>query len=225
MKNLNIKQSKNISMNQWNNEAMKQLNKGFTLVEVLIATFIFATVTAISVGIFASSANTQIVTETQRTVVQDERFMLDQLSRDIRLAQCGFQFCSGPSDNSCGGITEGNYIIIYPSRDANGKCDSPASKMYGLSADGNIEARDGNNVGALFSVVYKISNYISEQGVIYPIFSGYYPSGASDQQPYVTIQFNIENREEPAKEAEKIKQTIITTVTSRAYSEIGDWKK
>lgn len=206
-------------------KTFKHENKGFTLVEVLIATFIFATVTAISVGIFASSANTQIVTETQRTVVQDERFFLDQLSRDIRLAQCGFQFCSGPDENSCGGISEGSYIIIYPSKDQDGKCVNVPSKMYGLNtASKNIEVIDAGASSFLFSSDYKISNYVIN-GIDQPVFSGYFPSGTSERQPYVTIQFTVENRVTPAKEAEKINQTIITSITTRAYSEVGDWVK
>ena len=199
----------------------KQRNKGFTLVEVLIAAFIFAVVSAISVGIFASSAGTQIVTEIHRTAVQDERFLIDQVSRDIRLAQCGYEFCGSPS--ACGGTrSEGDYLIIYPNKNSDGTCDQSIWKMYGLNlADNTIEFRDENsNFSSLFSNAYKISSYNNNY-----LFSGYYPSSASAQQPYVTIQFNLENREKPAKEAENIKQTIITSVASRAYSEIGDWKK
>jgi prepilin-type N-terminal cleavage/methylation domain-containing protein len=64
----------------------KNTNPGFTLLEILIATGIFAIVMVITVGIVSQSAGFQSKIRAQRQTYEEVRRLSDQISQDIRSA-------------------------------------------------------------------------------------------------------------------------------------------
>jgi len=204
----------NVKNNFMNNTRDQQFERGFSLIEVLVASFIFAVVATISISIFTMSANVQTATGIKRTAAQDERFSLEEISRNIRLADGGFKFCS--SRTICTG-NSGNYLNLYQ-LDSSG--NPVLFKTYGLSGSNLVVVDSVGNEQSLFSSEF----YVSESAGS-PIFSGYYPSPVSTQQPYVTILFTIDNiqNQKANKKSEEMIQTLRTSVTSRAYSQVGVW--
>lgn len=58
--------------------------KGFTLVEVLVALFIFATVSVMAVGLYTSAVNLDRQGTVQRSLQQNAGFLMDFLAKEIR---------------------------------------------------------------------------------------------------------------------------------------------
>ncbi len=60
------------------------MRKGFTLIEILIATAIFMTVLVVAVGIFTSTIAGSSTSEQLRTTSQSARFVFESIIRDVR---------------------------------------------------------------------------------------------------------------------------------------------
>jgi Tfp pilus assembly protein PilW len=65
---------------------MHTLRRGFTLLEILIATGTFMIVMVVAVGIFTLNVGSSSVTEQMRINAQSARFAFESISREIRLA-------------------------------------------------------------------------------------------------------------------------------------------
>lgn len=79
--------------------------KGFTLIEILVATAIFATVMVIVVGTFSWVAGYNNRLKETRRVGQEVRNVMDQLTRDIRLANGSGNVKIGVTNYPIGEIT------------------------------------------------------------------------------------------------------------------------
>lgn len=194
---------------------IKQKNKGFTLIEVLVAAFIFAGAAVTAASIFAISSNTQISTEISRNLVEDTRFSLEEISREIRLASDEIKFCS---DSRCsqlvqtpgqGGIYYGDYIKTK---------SGSTEKIFGIIPGSNTF---GVNTGGIWQPLMTENYTMSKKEGLSYYFSGIPTPNIPSQipvtkQPYVSIEMTVEYKN-PAKESEKVTETIQTTITSRAY--------
>ncbi len=68
--------------------------RGFTLLEMLIASGIFAVILLLGFAIFASNSTVQAKVEAQRVVAQGARLSLESIAREIRLANGAFSISS-----------------------------------------------------------------------------------------------------------------------------------
>jgi prepilin-type N-terminal cleavage/methylation domain-containing protein len=184
----------------------KKLNRGFTLVEILIAVFVFSIVVTTAAGIFTISANTQVETQIARTLAQDERFVLEKISRDIKNSENNIEFCN---NSTCSSICDGD-------------CQTDNLR---IKVDGNdkIYSFNGDNLavninGGTFEDIVSSDFTLSHANGSTAMFSGY-ASATLAKKPYVTIQFTIDNTSNnpEMKESEKISQTLKTTIVPRNY--------
>lgn len=197
---------------------MKKINSqsGFTLVEILIASFIFATVIVIAVGIFTITSNTQISSENMRNVAQNGTNILEVISRSVRMADT-FQFCnniSGENGTDCvdPGI-QGNYLRLVSGNTVTIYAFYPTDKQL------KQKSSSENDFQSL------LNNFVQiEQDENNPVFSGYYPSQSSTKQPEISIDFKISIKPEfVKKQSENVTQTIKTSIATRAYGSVGSW--
>jgi prepilin-type N-terminal cleavage/methylation domain-containing protein len=207
-------------MKQYNNVTIKQFNKGFTLIEILLAAFIFTAVITSSVAIFTMTLNVQSSTKESRELVQEERLALEQISRDIRISNGAFEFCS---DQNCTAAQNppSNFLKV---KSINDQGQTEERIYYVDSSVGTLGYKIvGSETGwqPLFSERYQVTQMGNNLG----FFTGVSPKQLleSVQQPYVTISFTVSNADNVKKESEKITQSVTTSVTARSYNQIGQW--
>ena len=105
-----------------------KLNRGFTLIEILVATSIFVGVVVIAIGSFSASTGVQRRTENIRDVGQSGRYALEKISRDIRIAKGGGTYRRGPNDDS----VEGFFILADDNRLIDSDLNSQATQGHKL---------------------------------------------------------------------------------------------
>ncbi|MGB0757705.1 MAG: PilW family protein [Patescibacteria group bacterium] len=76
----------------------KAHNKGFTLVEVLVASAIFVTTTVLVADIFVRTNDTQRKTQAIQETATDARFAFEAVSREARLGEIDYDYYSGSID-------------------------------------------------------------------------------------------------------------------------------
>lgn len=169
-----------------------QIDRGFTLIEVLIASAIFVILITTVVATFGFSSDLQNKTLAIREASQSARFIIEAIARDIRLAD-SFEII----DNQKINIIKNNEEISY------------------YFEDDDVFYSDGENIESLTSDTLQVLTDGNNQ-------SGFDGIDARDKeiQSYVKIKivfkttnsFNLEN-----KNSEKFTETIETTVATRAY--------
>ncbi len=122
-------------------------NKGFTLVEMLVAIAVFMSVMVISVGALFTVINTNKKNEAIKTVVDNVSFALDSISRDMRTGThygCSADSNSFTQNTDC---TSGGTGIVYtatPSLDALGNLVPGDVIYYKFVPSSMLSAGDGN---------------------------------------------------------------------------------
>ncbi len=185
----------------------RQTNRGFTLVEILIASYIFLLVVVAGTAIFSSSVGAKMKASAFWTTQQEARYAMEKIIKTIR------------SENVRGlGIYDSNSRLVLCG--TVGQCpeDSPLQFWLESSTEGSaIYFQDEEeNLSTLTSPdSVKVTNLE---------FKGYYPVAAtpgipgtgSDRQPYITIEMTVENA--PGERVvEKDTLTLKTTVSLRTY--------
>lgn len=82
--------------------------KGFTLIEAVVATSVFAFVISAVLGVYISVTQLDSKTRAQRAVTQNARYVMEYLAKEIRNGQIDFD--SYPSGNTSG-VDQDLYII------------------------------------------------------------------------------------------------------------------
>lgn len=200
-------------MKAFNSQTTKQLNnnsrsteRGFTLIEILIAAAIFVSVITIAAGIFTANSNVQTTTETLRTSSQAGRYLMEAIARDVRTAQNGFEICNSLDCSitampMADGEQGGNFLKVHKS--------ASETTIYGWQ-DSTFKVWTDATAEP---VVVIPDNFIAETNDTNLIFQGI-SSGTSANRAFVTIQFNIQTKD-TARASEQASQTMRTTITSR----------
>jgi len=89
------------------------LSKGFTLIEVIVATGIFITVMVIGVGGLLTSTNQAKEARAVKVVMDNLNFSMDNISRSLRLGS-NYRISSGGTLNPITGGLFGNEIVFRP---------------------------------------------------------------------------------------------------------------
>ncbi len=186
----------------------KYSQKGFTLIESLVATAIFVVVIAVGTGVFLTISRAQqkavSVSETQ----QDARFALEAMVKEVRMGTIDYQYYTDNDIILSKGITQlaiqgsdKNYLVF---RKGDGNQLEVAINPSYQKSPGNFQAMTRTDV-----IVEKLTFFIN------PIYNPY-QSGVEKRQPRVTIllQAKVEDKKDPAKTSVI---DLETTVTSRVY--------
>jgi prepilin-type N-terminal cleavage/methylation domain-containing protein len=205
--------------------------RGYTLIEVLVASAIFVGVMVIGVSSFSSINRVSEQIQVTRTLSQTGNFVMETLSRDIRSAtgeknplgggfgvDYPFDFVVDSADESA--LSGAGLITahkIRTRRQGTNSCNptSPIVKTYRLvsipgTANSDLTLQDGNGVclqsSSLLPANVQISNLT---------FVGLSHQSSSTVQPFVTIKFTLVDTS-PGSQGSQ--QTFQTTVTSLVYA-------
>lgn len=167
---------------------------GFTLVETLVATVIFVVVITVVVATFGFGSSLQNKNLAIKEASQNVRFIIEAIARDVRLAD--------------------SFIVSDDGKTITIEKNNQELKYY-LSEDGNIYYTDAFNVNyPLNSSSVTIDN-LDFFGV---------DEDVQQSQSYLGIEIDFGANIGSGKKTETAKQTIKTTVTTRAYNKGFDSK-
>lgn len=173
---------------------------GFTLVEILMATSIFAVSSVVICGIFINASNLQKQISNYQKLQNDGRYIIEKIAKELRAKDIVLLY---PSDNPTSTLNfwpdeSGNHIRIY----FNSSTRSLIYEKNGQSAE--LNSSDVEIRQARF--------------FIYPVLDPFSINSASntpDIQPRITLLLDITNKTEVLKYKKNL--ILQTTISSRNY--------
>jgi Tfp pilus assembly protein PilV len=175
-------------------------NRGFTLIEVLIASFIFMTVAVIAIASFQGQVRVGLKTDAQRLVQNAAKNSIEAISRSVKLSD-SFTI-SGNAPGSCfqAGITNGTTLTTV---------NAGVNEVFTTAARSGYTAITMNGTDMTPSGVDIISFCV--QGI--PGIAGL------TSQPFVTIALVARNQGGTSVRADlQAQESVQTTVTLRKYN-------
>ena len=172
--------------------------KGFTLIEAVVATAVFAFVVSSVIGVYLSTFRLDRKTRAQRAVTQNARFILEYLAKEVRNGTINYP--SYPS-----GIVPSN-PDLYVENQAN------ELEKFFLNNQ-NMQLTKNGSTTNLNSSGVKVTNlkfYISPTGDPYTVAKTY------NQQPRVTVVMELTSNY-GTKAGETVKLNFQDTFTVRVY--------
>ncbi len=165
---------------------LKQNQKGFTLIEAIVATALFAVTVSSIMGVYLSTLKINRRTDVIRSASENARYITGFLTKEIRNGQIDYY---GPWNSPCSGIisapanslslvnTDNEHLCFYLG-DASGLSSSNGTNLWLIK----------NN---LLAVKVNSSNVTINNLVFYvsPTYNPY--STGSNAQPRVTIMGNV----------------------------------
>lgn len=179
-----------------NNQKSKIKQNGYTLIEVIIAAVIFAILITVTMVTFGSNSKLQSRSEIIQTASNNAKYIVESISRDIRLSDEVILSQCTESEN----ITQCKEIDINEDNDSIGY-----RFVQETDAIGQIEYIDQD-----------IPNYVKLNSQDIVINNMYFIDQGS--QIGIHMEFEIDT----SKVSEQFKQTIDTSVTTRNYPNFYD---
>jgi len=175
-----------------------QTAPGFTLIEILLASYIFLVVVLAATAVFSSTIGAKMKASAFWQTQQEGRYAMEKIIKTIRLENVKAVKVS-PTDHSILLLYKDTSYqtssLIYRVRLTN-----KAIYLVNTSVSPNV-------IVCLTSANVKVSDLE---------FSGYYPTASSTQQPFVTIKMTVETAN-ASKQSEKESLTLKTAVNLRNY--------
>lgn len=180
-------------------------SKGFTLVEVLVATSIFVVVIAMAIGTFSNANVIQMQNQAIRETTQSGMYLIESLARDLHMSN---------------GLTESPYILDGDTLTIRYlQNDVLHIKTYEYTVDENdrgtiIYNDDITNTDVdLLDENLSIKPFTDETSIF--ISDPYSPLNIAAVQPNLQIKFQISNNS--ARKSEQSTIPLETTITTRNY--------
>jgi Tfp pilus assembly protein PilV len=192
----------NVNRNGPRNRQTNYIVSGFTLIEVLIASFIFMTVAVIAIASFQGQVRVGLKTDAQRLVQNAAKNSIEAISRSVKLSD-SFTI-SGNAPGSCfqAGITNGTTLTTV-------NTDTDTTEVFRTAVRSGYTALTLNGTDMTPSGVDIISFCV--QGV--PGIAGL------TSQPFVTISLVARNQGGTSVRADlQAQESVQTTVTLRKYN-------
>ncbi len=162
-------------------------NKGFTLVELLVAVSIFAILSTIISGIYLSFSKSQARTFISQSLLNDAQYILETVAKEIKNNEIIISNWGVDNIYKIQKENEDKYEFLYD--------DSLKKINYGIVGGDKIDLNDITD----FKISY-FNMYLKEN---------------INEQPRVTISLEVKNTTE--NENEKVNYKLQTTVSSRIY--------
>lgn len=110
--------------------------RGYTIVELIVAMSIFAVVMVIAVGAFVTVQGTSNKTTAQRKVQQDSRYNLELLARQIRAGRIDYGFYARNASDARCNVTNRQMLALFVAETAaNGSSDPVVTRVFYFTAD------------------------------------------------------------------------------------------
>lgn len=177
-----------------------QNKKGFTLVEILVATSIFAVTSVIVCGIFINASNLQKQVSNYQKLQNDGRYIIEKVAKELRFRDVRLIY---PSDNPTSTLAFWpdeleNEVRIY---------FDPSAKTLNYEKNGQSAELNSKDV--------EVRNV---RFFIYPVLDPFNINSASstpDIQPRITLLLDIANKNDAPKYTKEL--ILQTTISSRNY--------
>ena len=183
--------------------------KGFTLIEIVIAVLLFSTVMIITTVAFTNTIGTRSKVEVIRDTAQTARLGMEEIARNVRMANGGYN--SGTGEKLANSIvisgTELDPILTLIRYDL--KTKQNVFKIYRYCTDKQSICETFSGQQRITTENIRISNLS---------FTGVSDSNNITQQPYVNISFTVQPANQSTKVTEQNILNLATTVTSRDYN-------
>lgn len=191
-------------------------NNGFTLIEVLIASSIFVTVTVLVSDIFVRTNEVQRRTQGIQTTATDARFAFESMAREVRLGEIDYTYYGGTVDVAGGetdlAITTTNQDKVRFGLQTGAVCPVGSTSCLAVCLVDTCAAGDWQPLTPKGINVTNLLFYI------YPDVSPFVVVGSgfpNNSQPRVTMLMTTENI--TTDDVSKAVFTIQTTVSTRVY--------
>lgn len=195
----------------------KFVQTGFTLMEVVIALAIFATATIVITDIYIMAQRTQTKLAGQTKVQSDARFVMEVLTREVRLNGIDYDYIASQGDTPSDGLDYlplkdnlGNTVLFTISIDTADVCSANATQCLAVQKGNSVLASitpEGVNVNSI-----KFYIYPDNDPFVLDTVNWQYPN---DDQPWVTIVLVSETI--GLREIEDSISYLQTTVSTRQY--------
>lgn len=179
--------------------------KGFTLVEAVVATSLFVFVVSSILGVYIAALHLDRKSRAQRAVVRNSQYILDFMAKEIRNGRIDYAAYPG------GNPSEANDIrIINQAGDAeifalSASCDFTVQCDLTLTKNGVTTNLNSSDV--------RISAF---DFFISPDVDPLTPAKLEDRQPFVTLGFELTSNSGNSPSEQK-KMSVQTTIVERYY--------
>lgn len=177
-------------------------NKGFTLVEMLVAVGVFAIVSAVSSSIFINVNNLQQQTGNLQRLQNEGRYLLEKIAKEIRGRELDYGSVGFPN----GGLSDRLDFKVDESGDSMSIVFDDSNSQILIFINGNEGILNSSQIEVkdLRFKVYPASDPFDEMAT---------SSGAL--QPRVTVYMNLSNKGVPERYLKKLE--LQTTISSKIY--------
>lgn len=200
-----------------NKKTIKQ--SGFTLIEILIAAFIFTVVVGAVTVIFASNNNIKSQTKVIRDTTQSARYALEAITRSVQGSQASRGFKINPTgiqEAACG--TTPCLVVYGDTNDYQYFLDTSSNQLMMKTYNRSCSAPTTCSVGlGTTQPVTNQSDILIKSFDISGIGS---KDNDTSNQPYATIKITYQSPNTEGKQSEQLggEQTLQTTVTVDSLS-------
>jgi prepilin-type N-terminal cleavage/methylation domain-containing protein len=170
--------------------------KGFTLIEAIVATAVFAFVLSSIIGVYISVIKLDRKTRSQRAVTQNARFILDFLAKEVsngRIYYAGYP----------GGVANSTLSVQNQSNETE----------YFFISGTNIVMQKGSSTTNLNSTGVRVTKL---QFLVSPTQDPYTSARLANIQPHATVVLELTSNY-GSNPGDVVKLDLQTTLSSRAY--------
>jgi prepilin-type N-terminal cleavage/methylation domain-containing protein len=189
--------------------------RGFTLIEVLVASAIFVVSIGIAIATFSSSSVIQMQNQTLREVTRTGMYVMESVDRDIRLANGWPAYDDDEAKPQFTVSSDGNDVTMYYHNDG-----TMSWSRYRYEEDSDT----GRGTIYYSTDLYPTESDLLEKSVsIAPvegevsIFELDPYDSATVVQPNLGIAFIISNLPSEQRKAQQASETLQSTITTRSY--------
>jgi Tfp pilus assembly protein PilW len=180
--------------------------KGFTIIEAVVATTVFAFVFSSIVGIYLSTIQLDRKSRSERSVAENARFIMEFLAKEVRNGRIDYSAYSGQTANEVNElhiINQGeepeSFRLAGSNCNTNGICNITLTK-----------GTETTNLNSTYIRITKLEFRVSPIGDPFTAAENY------NEQPRVTIFIEFTSHQ-GAKAIDVAKMNLQTTLSTRYY--------
>lgn len=181
---------------------------GFTLIEIMIAVFIFSLLSTVVGGIYVAFSASQKRTQAAQKLLNETQFVLDSVAKEIANAQIYYPYMAGcVDDDSCVALkrNDGKIVSFYKFIDQNSE-DWVVNYIVRDPETGHAEE---------INILPLQGTIMNDFNIIVNPSTDPFVEGGPNQMPLVTIEAKIIVNS--SKDIEQVSYNLQTSVSSRIF--------
>lgn len=197
---------------------LRKNKQGLTIIELLVAIFIFSILLTIIMGIYVAFSNSQNRTQIAQRLLNDAQYALESMAREVRSDKVYYDYVDCDTEINITNITD---CVILQKADG-------TIVAFGVEPDGggipeviSYFVKNGStwsNGGSVFDISQNDAAIDSINFIISPTAPGTDPltSDSANQNPLVTIELQISTN--ASQSFEQVSYNLQTSVSPRVYT-------